>query len=80
MTWASCSSSSSFSSPPPKSGLNSSSACASRRSSARSWRAYLVGPYVLGWIQPDETTFAMSELGVLFLLFLVGLETKPRDL
>jgi Kef-type K+ transport system membrane component KefB len=40
----------------------------------------LVGPHVLGWVHPDEATFAMSELGVLLLLFLVGLETKPRDL
>lgn len=40
----------------------------------------VVGPRVLDWVQPDEATFAMGELGVLFLLFLVGLETKPSDL
>jgi Kef-type K+ transport system membrane component KefB len=40
----------------------------------------IVGPQVLGLIRPDDATFALSELGVLFLLFLVGLETNPSDL
>ena len=37
----------------------------------------LIGPSVLGWVQPDELTKTLSELGVIFLLFSVGLETKP---
>lgn len=40
----------------------------------------LVGPQVLRWVEPSGVTFAMSELGVIFLLFLVGLDTKPSDL
>jgi Kef-type K+ transport system membrane component KefB len=40
----------------------------------------LVGPQVLGWVSPDEATQALAELGVLFLLFGVGLETNPSDL
>ncbi|HPO71814.1 MAG TPA: cation:proton antiporter, partial [Armatimonadota bacterium] len=40
----------------------------------------IVGPQVLHWVEPSEVTFALSELGVIFLLFMVGLETKPSDL
>ncbi|HEX2999399.1 MAG TPA: cation:proton antiporter [Armatimonadota bacterium] len=40
----------------------------------------VVGPQLLKLVAPNEVTFALSELGVLFLLFLVGLETKPSDL
>lgn len=40
----------------------------------------IVGPQVLHWVEPSEVTFALSELGVVFLLFMVGLETKPSDL
>jgi Kef-type K+ transport system membrane component KefB len=37
----------------------------------------LIGPSVLGWVQPDELTRTLAEFGVIFLLFAVGLETKP---
>ncbi len=37
----------------------------------------LIGPYVLGWVQPNEITHTLSEIGVILLLFSVGLETKP---
>ena len=37
----------------------------------------LIGPYVLNWVQPDEITHTLSEIGVILLLFSVGLETKP---
>lgn len=40
----------------------------------------IVGPHVLGLIHLDEALFTLSELGVLFLLFLVGLETNPSEL
>lgn len=40
----------------------------------------LIGPSVLGLIAPSELTDALAELGVIFLLFLVGLETKPADI
>jgi Kef-type K+ transport system membrane component KefB len=37
----------------------------------------LVGPSVLNWVVPSEITNALAEIGVIFLLFTVGLETKP---
>lgn len=37
----------------------------------------LIGPSVLGWVSPSELTHTLSEIGVIFLLFTVGLETKP---
>ncbi|MDP9339453.1 MAG: cation:proton antiporter [Acidobacteriota bacterium] len=40
----------------------------------------LVGPGVLGWISPNETLKALSDLGVMFLLFGVGLEVKASEL
>jgi Kef-type K+ transport system membrane component KefB len=40
----------------------------------------LVGPAVLGWVRIGEFHEALAELGVVFLLFLVGLETRFSDL
>jgi Kef-type K+ transport system membrane component KefB len=40
----------------------------------------VIGPSVLGLVAPSELTGALSEIGVIFLLFLVGLETKPADI
>ncbi|MEY4167992.1 MAG: hypothetical protein RIR52_1816 [Acidobacteriota bacterium] len=40
----------------------------------------LVGPGLLGLVTPNELTAALAEIGVIFLLFLVGLETKPSDI
>lgn len=40
----------------------------------------LIGPSVLGWINPNETLKALSDLGVMFLLFGVGLEVKASEL
>src|SRR5258708_1779772 len=40
----------------------------------------LVGPSLLGWIQPNEMLKALSDLGVMFLLFGVGLEVKASEL
>jgi Kef-type K+ transport system membrane component KefB len=40
----------------------------------------LVGPAVLGWIHLGEFQEALAELGVIVLLFVVGLETKFSDL
>jgi Kef-type K+ transport system membrane component KefB len=37
----------------------------------------LIGPGVLGWVSPSELTNTLAEIGVIFLLFTVGLETKP---
>jgi Kef-type K+ transport system membrane component KefB len=38
----------------------------------------LIGPSVLGWVAPSETIAVLAEIGVIFLLFTVGLETKPQ--
>ena len=40
----------------------------------------LVGPSVLGWIAPNDILKALSDLGVMFLLFGVGLEVKASEL
>ena len=40
----------------------------------------LVGPAVLGWVEVGETVEVFAELGAVFLLFWVGLETKLDDL
>src|SRR6516165_7841825 len=40
----------------------------------------ILGPSVLNWIQPNQVLTAFAELGVMFLLFRVGLEVKSREL
>lgn len=40
----------------------------------------LIGPSVLGWISPNELLGALAQLGVMFLLFRVGLEVKSSEL
>ncbi len=40
----------------------------------------IIGPSMLHWIEPTDFTKALSEIGVIFLLFLVGLQTKPADI
>ena len=40
----------------------------------------LIGPSVLNWIQPNELLSGFAELGVMFLMFRVGLEVKASEL
>ncbi|MBI4891202.1 MAG: cation:proton antiporter, partial [Acidobacteria bacterium] len=40
----------------------------------------LIGPAVLGWVQPSEFTGTMAGLGVMFLLFRVGLDVEAPEL
>ncbi len=40
----------------------------------------LIGPSVLGWLQPSEFLSALSDLGAMFLLFRVGLEVRSSEL
>ncbi|HEU4712538.1 MAG TPA: cation:proton antiporter [Pyrinomonadaceae bacterium] len=40
----------------------------------------LIGPSVLALIAPSEITDLLAEIGVIFLLFTVGLETKPASI
>ena len=40
----------------------------------------IVGPSILGWVVPSDLISILAEIGVIFLLFTVGLETKPRTI
>jgi Kef-type K+ transport system membrane component KefB len=40
----------------------------------------VIGPSLLGWVTPNEITTTLAEIGVVFLLFTVGLETKPASI
>lgn len=40
----------------------------------------LIGPQVLGWMAPNDVLRILADLGVMFLLFRVGLEVKSSEL
>ena len=40
----------------------------------------IIGPSLLSWAAPSEITSILAEIGVIFLLFTVGLETKPASI
>ena len=40
----------------------------------------LLGPSLLGVVRPSELTAGLAEIGAIFLLFTIGLQTKPADL
>lgn len=40
----------------------------------------IVGPALLNWVQPTEITATLAEIGVILLMFAVGLETEPRKI
>jgi Kef-type K+ transport system membrane component KefB len=40
----------------------------------------VIGPGLLGWVAPSEMLTALSDLGVMFLLFNVGLQVKASEL
>lgn len=40
----------------------------------------VLGPSLLGWLEPGETLRLLAEIGIILLLFEVGLETDVRDL
>jgi Kef-type K+ transport system membrane component KefB len=40
----------------------------------------VVGPSLLGWVQPSEALDVLAEIGVVLLLFSVGLETRLDDM
>lgn len=40
----------------------------------------IIGPSILGWVAPSEVINVLAEFGVIFLLFTVGLETKPESI
>lgn len=40
----------------------------------------LIGPQILGWVSDSESVRHYSEFGVVFLLFIIGLELQPKRL
>ena len=40
----------------------------------------VLGPFATRLIEPSDTIVSMAEIGAIFLLFSVGLETSPKDL
>lgn len=40
----------------------------------------ILGPGLLNWVQPTDVLEALAEIGIIFLLFTVGLETRPSDI
>src|SRR5215831_8075630 len=40
----------------------------------------LIGPYILAWLAPNTAIHVLADLGVMFLLFRVGLEVKAAEL
>ena len=40
----------------------------------------LIGPSILGWLKPDETIRLLAEIGIILLLFEVGIETDLSKL
>ncbi|WP_413288135.1 monovalent cation:proton antiporter-2 (CPA2) family protein [Bdellovibrio sp. HCB337] len=40
----------------------------------------IIGPNLLGWIKDYESVASYAELGVVFLLFIIGLELQPKRL
>ncbi len=41
---------------------------------------FLIGPHALGWVQNDESIAIISELGLIFLLFMIGLEIDLKKI
>src|SRR3954465_1996311 len=40
----------------------------------------VLGPHATGLVNPSDTVGSIAEIGAIFLLFTVGLETRPSDL
>lgn len=40
----------------------------------------ILGPYATQFVIPSPTVYSIAEIGAIFLLFTVGLETNPKDL
>ena len=40
----------------------------------------ILGPHATGLVDPSQTVSSIAEIGAIFLLFTVGLETRPSDL
>ncbi len=40
----------------------------------------VLGPYATQFVIPTDTVYSIAEVGAVFLLFTVGLETSPKDL
>lgn len=40
----------------------------------------ILGPYATGFVEPSENIYSVAGIGAIFLLFTVGLETRPAEL
>src|SRR5436190_21572911 len=40
----------------------------------------LLGPYATRLVTPSPTVYSIAQMGAIFLLFTVGLETRPKEL
>jgi Kef-type K+ transport system membrane component KefB len=40
----------------------------------------LLGPPLLGWVQPREAMTVLADLGIFFLMFYAGMEMDPHEL
>lgn len=40
----------------------------------------VIGPYGLRLVEPSDSIYAIAGIGAIFLLFTIGLETRPKDL
>ena len=54
--------------------------CACRRSRATCWRASLIGPFTPGFVADQKLANELAELGVILLMFGVGLHFSLKDL
>ncbi|MEE8575605.1 MAG: cation:proton antiporter, partial [Thermodesulfobacteriota bacterium] len=39
----------------------------------------MLGPAVLGWIEPSRVIEILAEMGIFFLMLHTGVETEPRE-
>lgn len=41
---------------------------------------FIIGPYGIGWVKSDESIATISELGLIFMLFMIGLEIDLKKI
>ncbi|HJP35557.1 MAG TPA: cation:proton antiporter, partial [Gammaproteobacteria bacterium] len=39
----------------------------------------IVGPAILGWVEPTEMIEVLAQMGIFFLMLRAGVETRPRE-
>ncbi|MDH8228159.1 cation:proton antiporter, partial [Klebsiella pneumoniae] len=41
---------------------------------------FVIGPYGMGWVKSQESISTISELGLIFMLFMIGLEIDLKKI